>query len=280
MSTARGISLHIGVNFLDEQHYSPNWITLPACENDADTIRDIASQQGFETHQLKTVKATREAVKSKILDIAGQLSKGDFFLLSYSGHGGQIPDKTGDETGPKKMDDTWCLYDGQQLDDELHQFLAEFRPGVRVLVLSDSCYSGTILKDGMATGPRQEVAEEEKSFSKSIPKSVARGTFKQNKPFYLGVQAKAKLPKEVVASVKLLSGCLETEESYCNKNTSYFTQALKNAFNNGAFKGSYDELLTEITRTIRKTTLGPQTPGKMRQGPVDPAFEEGPPFKI
>lgn len=281
MTTARGISLHIGVNLCDKQHYPANWNSaLDSCENDADTMRDIASQQGFETRQLKTMKATREAVKSEILEIAGQLSKGDFFLVSYSGHGGQIPDKTSDEVDKKKMDDTWCLHDGQLLDDELNQILAEFRPGVRVLVLSDSCHSSTMLRDGMATAPRQEVAEEEQSYSRAMPKDAARGTFKQNKPFYLDVQAKAKLHKEVVASVKLLSGCHETEESYGNKNTGYFTQALKNSFNNGEFKGSYDQLLAEIKRTIRKSTLGPQTPDQMRQGPLDPVFEEGPAFKI
>lgn len=48
MTTARGISLHIGVNELDKEHYE-GWVALPSCENDADTMRDIASQQGFET---------------------------------------------------------------------------------------------------------------------------------------------------------------------------------------------------------------------------------------
>lgn len=200
--------------------------------------------------------------------------------MSYSGHGGQIPDKTADEVDKKKMDDTWCLYDGQMLDDELNQLLAEFRPGVRVLVLSDSCHSSTMLRNEMATAPRDVVVEEEQSFSRALPKSIARSTFTKHQSFYKDIQAKAKIPKEIVASVKLLAGCHETEESYCNAKTGYFTQALKNVFNNGAFNGSYDQLLAEIKRTIRKSTLGPQNPDEMKQGPVDPVFEAGPPFKI
>ena len=280
MSSPRGISLHIAINFFDPTHYNNSDGALASCENDADTMTEIARQQGFETRQLKSREATREAVKSEIMDVASQLTAGDFFLMSYSGHGGQIPDKTSDEVDKKKMDDTWCLYNGHLLDDELNQFLAEFRPGVRVLVLSDSCHSSTMLRDGMATAPRDVVVEEEQSFSRALPKHIARSTFKNNKPFYLDIQKKSKIPKEVVASVKLLAGCHETEESYCNAKTGYFTQALKNVFNNGAFKGSYDQLLAEINRTIRKSTLGPQNPDQMRQGPVDPVFEVGPPFKI
>lgn len=279
MTNPRGISLHIGINMIDKTHYGWDG-PIPCCENDADTIRDIANQQGFETRQLKTREATREAVKSAILEDAGKLSAGDFFLLSYSGHGGQIPDKSSDETDRKKMDDTWCLFDGQMLDDELNQLLAEFRRGVRVLVLSDSCYSGTMLRDGMVSTPGDGVEQDEQVFSKAMPRDNARKAFRNNKPFYLDIQGKAKIAKEVVASVKLLSGCLETQESYCNSKTSYFTLALKEAFNNGEFEGSYDELLNEISRTIRKSSLGPQTPGKMQQGPIDEVFEAGPPFKI
>jgi hypothetical protein len=44
------------------------------------------------------------------------------------------------------MDETWCLYDGQLLDDELHGAWEKFQAGVRILVFSDSCHSGTVLK--------------------------------------------------------------------------------------------------------------------------------------
>lgn len=36
-----------------------------------------------------------------------------------------------------KKDETWCLYDGELIDDELFNELARFAEGVRVLVLSD-----------------------------------------------------------------------------------------------------------------------------------------------
>ena len=41
-----------------------------------------------------------------------------FFLLTYSGHGGQINDVNNDE--PDGLDETWALYDRELVDDELY----------------------------------------------------------------------------------------------------------------------------------------------------------------
>jgi hypothetical protein len=62
----------------------------------------------------------------------------------YSGHGNQVPDLDGEE--PDKLDETWCLYDGQMIDDELYRMYGALAEGVRVLILSDSCHSGTVAK--------------------------------------------------------------------------------------------------------------------------------------
>jgi hypothetical protein len=68
----------------------------------------------------------------------------DIFLLTYSGHGGQVPDTNGDE--PDRKDETWVLYDGELVDDELHELYTQFKSGTRVVVLSDSCHSGTVTR--------------------------------------------------------------------------------------------------------------------------------------
>jgi metacaspase-1 len=65
-------------------------------------------------------------------------------LLTYSGHGGQVPDTNNDEVD--RVDETWCLYDRQFLDDELYYFLSKFKEGVRILVFIDCCHSGTVIR--------------------------------------------------------------------------------------------------------------------------------------
>ena len=104
---------------------------------------------------LLTKKATRANVLAAMRAAAKTLQAGDLLFLTYSGHGGQVPDVTGEEDD--KQDETWCLYDGQLIDDELYLELSRFAAGVRILVLSDSCHSGTVtrataFRDGSPAG--------------------------------------------------------------------------------------------------------------------------------
>src|SRR5262245_2373115 len=98
-------------------------------------MTQLAKLQGFKPTQLLTKAATRKAVVGKILDAANKLKSGDIFFLTYSGHGGQVPDQNSDESDG--LDETWCLYDGQLLDDELFYALGQFAAGTRILILSD-----------------------------------------------------------------------------------------------------------------------------------------------
>ena len=54
-------------------------------------------KQGASATKLLTKKATRKAVLDGIGDAAKNLKSGDFFFLTYSGHGGQAPDLNSEE---------------------------------------------------------------------------------------------------------------------------------------------------------------------------------------
>ncbi|MCK4829009.1 caspase family protein, partial [bacterium] len=139
-----GYALAIGLNEVDPAHYAGWSGPLTGCEPDVEDMEKVATQQRLEVETLVTAQATRGAVLSKLENLAQRMKKGDLLVVSYSGHGGQIPDQNGDETDG--LDETWCLYDGELLDDELHGAWAKFQAGVRILVFSDSCHSGTVLK--------------------------------------------------------------------------------------------------------------------------------------
>ena len=57
-------------------------------------------------------------------------------------------DGSGDVTADKndQLDETWCLYDCMLVDDELCAMSSRFSVSVRIFVLSDICYSGTVTK--------------------------------------------------------------------------------------------------------------------------------------
>ena len=128
---AKGLSLHIGLDAVDPKHYAGWDGQLNACEADAKDMASIAQSRGFTAQTLLTNKAMRSTVKSALADAAGTLNSGDIYFLSYSGHGGQVPDQSGDEADGE--DETWCLFDGELIDDELYQALGKFKAGVRII---------------------------------------------------------------------------------------------------------------------------------------------------
>ncbi len=145
MLLGKGYALAVGLNAVDPGKYAGWNGSLTGCEPDAKDMEEIAKRQGFETELLLTAGATREAVLESLKKWAEKCRNGDLLVVSYSGHGGQVPDQNGDETDDG-LDETWCLFDGQLLDDELYEAWTKFREGVRILAFSDSCHSGTILK--------------------------------------------------------------------------------------------------------------------------------------
>ena len=123
--SSKALSLHIGLNAVSGAAYAGWTGPLVACEFDAHDMAAIARQRGMKASVLLTKKATRAATLSGLRAAARALRPGDLFFLSYSGHGGQVPDVTGDEADRK--DETWCLHDGQLIDDELYLELGRLR---------------------------------------------------------------------------------------------------------------------------------------------------------
>ena len=92
---------------------------------------------------------------------------GDIFWITYSGHGSQVPDQNGDESDG--LDETWCLYDCQILDDTLFDLWSRFKEGVRIVIFSDSCHSGTIARAINSLNPVDLSENSQPSHSKPSP---------------------------------------------------------------------------------------------------------------
>jgi hypothetical protein len=269
---ALGISLHVAVNRCDPDHYSGWSGPLFACENDADDMYKLAIAQNFDATILKTEEATRPAVKKSIEDAATKLKPGDFFLLTYSGHGGQLKDYDGDEKDGK--DETWCLYDGQLLDDELNIFWSMFARGVRILLLSDSCHSGSVSKGGSGDSGEDPYAGE---ICRDMPRNAAVATSKKNREFYANLQLGLPDPRPPIeASVRLISGCQDHQKSSEGDGNGRFTRALTTVWSGGEYSGSYSELHKEICAALPEK----QQPNHMVVGMSDDAYDGQRPFTI
>jgi len=267
---AKGLSIHIGLNHVDPAQYEGWDGALNACVADAKDMRALAKKRGFKENLLLLDEdATAGAVSGAIAAAAKALSKGDMLLLTYSGHGGQVKDRNHDEKD--RMDETWVLFDRELVDDELFTLWGKFKPGVRILALSDSCHSGTVVKDFPAFldgGPR----------ARFMPRDVAAKVEKAHESLYRKIQKENKGSEKakVGASVLLISGCMDNQTSMDGDNNGAFTGALKKIWAGGKFKGPYRSFRDKIVAQLPST----QTPNYYFIGAPHAVFEAQKPFTI
>ena len=150
--------------------------SLPGIASDLEAMEALAISLGFDEKNIK-VLADRQATLSAIrINFQRHLIHGvrpeDRVLLYFTGHGTQVPDRSGDESDG--ADETLLPFDARLrtrrgvtqlenvlLDDELDALLSAI-PSDNVLVLVDACHSGTV------TRALLDEAEEEGWRSKSF----------------------------------------------------------------------------------------------------------------
>jgi len=280
----KGSSLHIGLNRVDPTHYVGWKGELVACENDARDMETIAKGQGFATQSLLTKAATSTALLDAIEKAAKGLVEDDFFLLTYSGHGGQINDVNKSE--PDGLDETWVLYDRELVDDELYAMWSRFRPGVRVFVLSDSCHSGTGTK-AMFLNPapflphletRVRASTGPNLRPKFLPPDVQSKIYKERATLYDAIRQKTPRREEVnvECSVILISACQDNQVAMDGTKNGVFTETLLKVWDKGRFTGGYHHFRSEIAGFMPPT----QSPKYMIVGHRERAFEHQRPFMI
>jgi hypothetical protein len=234
------ISCHLGLNHVSRDAYDGWDGELAGCWLDAEAMADLALQNGWYVDDVLLDKqATGVALDEKMEGYAKALEAGDRLLLSYSGHGGSVPDASGDEDDGR--DETWLLYDGQLLDDRISAMVARFRPGVRIAVVADCCHAGTSVRD------------------------------RRSRPI-------AKLPDPeigiVQASVLLLAGSSDAQLAGDRADGGAFTvtmlECLRSLPEGSGWRTLHRQCLQAMPRT--------QQPQLTFSGPLDPAFIDERPF--
>lgn len=264
----KAIALCVGLNGVDKDHYAGWPGTLFGCESDAADMAHIAEKSGFQTTKLLTANATRDAVLKQIRDAAATLKSGGIFMITYSGHGDEIPDPQAppDDGG---MDQTWCLYDGELLDKELYAEWAKFPAGVRILVISDSCHSQGIAKmvprdyvtdlqlraaphGGIESEAVHRLMDASGRFNavttrdrapirvKALPPETSIATYQKEKERYDGIVRSVDRPTAPIAPwVMSITACKNDQLAGDGASNGIFTGALKKVWDGGAFQGDY-----------------------------------------
>ena len=137
-------ALCIGIN-----DYPGTQNDLRGCVNDANDWATALAGRGFTVSKLLDSQATKAAMVAAFQQLIGNAKSGDTVAITFSGHGTLAPDTSGDEIDG--YDEALCPYDIQQgnvlLDDEIHQLFGKRPEGVRLILLSDSCHSGTVTRN-------------------------------------------------------------------------------------------------------------------------------------
>lgn len=268
MSKPVARALCVGLNSVDPGHYAGWSGRLVACEADARAMGRVFMALKHEVTTLTTRSATRGAILSELGRLATLSKPGDLAIFTNSSHGGQLPDLNGDESDG--LDETICAYDGEITDDELNAAYAKFAAGVRVLVICDSCHSGTVTRVAGDKSPAREFGV------KAMPAEVGFETFEANRAMYEPIlAAKATKAREVKANVLLLGGCQDNQLSMDGAFNGAFTSALLATWNGGAWKGCYKQFHTAIGRRMSPS----QSPSFFWTN-RDAKFEASKPFTV
>ncbi len=283
---ATGLSLHVGVNQADNNIF-PTVSELMGPEKDADDMGSLATSHGFTAEVLKGAQATYFAVEGKLQSAAQALYAGDIFLFTFAGHGSAHTDLDSDESD--NLDEAMLLFDRMMFDDDLRlNIWPNFRSGVRILMVADSCHAGTVMARMVpSTLPRKcpgDVTSSialETSFIKTkggerrkISRAARQEHLEKFRDFYEAITVPLLAPP-IAASVLLLAACGDLQTAADGPNGA-FTAALLKVVQNGG-PTDYQDLINKIAVELASISQIPVlTPGE----PPDPAFIGQAPFTI
>lgn len=284
---SKGYSLHIGLNKVDTEHY-PGVPALQAAVNDALFWESYAKKLGYNASSLHDKAATDKAVLDILAAYAKKMEAGDILLLTYAGHGSEMPNDKAEGFDNERNDQTWCLYNRQLLDDELFDAFRLFPEGTRIVVVSDSCHSGTMVRalpdeldlSAMLENGLERAAGSRGMTSRKLPLEVEQAVVQRfGDTVYRPIQKRYETTAQaegVKAAVKLLAACQDDQTTFDGEENGVFTESFIKLFKNEAYCNATAEVLID---SIRENYYFPR-PNFFQYGAVIPSFDQSFPFTI
>lgn len=265
MSTSKRLALLVGIN----QFKNYPTAALNGCVNDANDmaalLKDVLGFKDSEITVLTDKQATKAHIMSKLKSMvdAAKAGQAEYLVFSFSSHGTQLPDQSGDEDD--KADEVFCPHDlaakGDKWDpdyvisdDELHDLFIQLPKTARLEAFLDTCHSGTGLKDidpiklllPDAPKPRYLPPPSLEAFER-VDKLKLRGL----------VNGRTKREKPPGETCILWAACKADQTS---------ADASFNARANGAFTYHYIKAVRESTNELIRTKIRDRVRTALKQG--------------
>jgi uncharacterized caspase-like protein len=232
----RSVSIHIGTNSLSD-HYRGAFAPLAAPERDVELMAGLARERGFdEVRELRGPAATSAAVLGALGDAGRTLRAGDLLVVTFAGHGSRllrpVPLRRAEADG---RDETVCLYDRQLLDDEVYAACAGFAEGVRILLLVDSCHSGSMHETPRRPSAPPEGHADDGTRVRVLGADAAVRTYLARAEAYTAIRdsVAGARARPLRAGVILLSACKEYQLAREDGEHGLFTRAVADVVRTG-----------------------------------------------
>lgn len=227
------------------------WSTISSV-NDVPLIKQTLLNQKFEEANITLLideQATYAGIKEALNNLLSKVKPDDIVVIHYSGHGQQIFDDNDEEIDGKDEAlvpyDAWVRYNNNYKgehhfrDDELGDYITKFRNKLskqgQLLLLLDSCHSGSSTRGGKARGSEAVFAPSNWRPTKSGDASGSDMT----------ETTKEKLQNNAAPFV-LISGASANELNYEYKGTGSLSYAFSKAMNSLGSNFSYNQLFAKI----------------------------------
>jgi hypothetical protein len=155
--------------------------------------------------------ATFDGITSMVLDLFGGMKPGDLAIITRSGHGTQVPDRSNDEADG--LDEAFVPYDYRTklyLDDQYRALLQRRPAGTYVALIDDFCHSGTAAR-AFSKHPAEIPGMPRFVPFHNLEDEMCAATVTKlcKRP-----RVKARGPLDVDEGIIQITGCKDTEYSY------------------------------------------------------------------
>lgn len=232
--------------------------------NDVPLIKNTLLSQGFSENNITVLlneAATKEGIMTALKDLSGRLNEGDVVVLHYSGHGQQIFDQNSEEIDGLDEAivpyDAWVKYthnyQGEKhiRDDEIGNILTGLRNRLgkegQLLMLLDSCHSGSATRGGKARGSASAFVPEDWNSPEAPGEKKGSDMFEKSRV------------SEDAAPFILISGASANELNYEYEGKGSLSYSFAKAMNELGSDFTYRQLYSKIA-AIMNTISPNQTP--------------------